>query len=218
MKYDLHVHTSEISPCARVSAAHMIERYKEAGYDGIVLTNHIHEYSLNTYEGDYKRFLDDYLKAYHLAKEEGKNKGITVLLGAEVCFSNLTGDFLVYGLTEEMLLKFPCLPKMKLSEFNKIKGEDILIFQAHPFRNWMQIADPEYLFGIEVHNGNPRHNSRNDFAKLWAKKHSLSMVSGSDFHELEDVNRGGIYTSQRIFTSSELIVTLKTNNYSLILN
>lgn len=216
MKFDMHVHTSEISPCAIVNAAKMTETYKNDGYDGVVITNHIHGYNVNRFGGDFSKFAEEYIKGFQLAKEEGEKIGLKVLLGAEICFSNYCADFLVYGLTENFLKSIdnPC--KMTLQEFNKIKGEDILIYQAHPFRNGMSIVNPDDLFGIEVNNGNPRHNSRNDIARLWADKHSLHMVSGSDFHQYEDVGHGGAVFERNIESNTDLIASLKAKDYQLI--
>ena len=42
-KYDIHTHTSEVSPCGKVEAEKVVELYKEAGYTGIVITDHYYE-------------------------------------------------------------------------------------------------------------------------------------------------------------------------------
>lgn len=36
-RYDLHVHTSEVSPCAHLNVKEMVRRYEAAGYQGIWL-------------------------------------------------------------------------------------------------------------------------------------------------------------------------------------
>ena len=40
MKYEIHSHTKETSQCAKISAKELVEKYKELGYSGIVITNH----------------------------------------------------------------------------------------------------------------------------------------------------------------------------------
>ena len=40
--YDLHVHTSEVSPCGHLNVQEMVSRYEKKGYSGIWLTNHFH--------------------------------------------------------------------------------------------------------------------------------------------------------------------------------
>ena len=37
--YDLHVHTSEVSPCGHLNVQEMVSRYEKKGYSGIWLTN-----------------------------------------------------------------------------------------------------------------------------------------------------------------------------------
>jgi len=39
-KYDTHVHTKEVSPCGKVPAIEVVKLYKDAGYHGIVITDH----------------------------------------------------------------------------------------------------------------------------------------------------------------------------------
>ena len=41
----------------------------------------------------------------------------------------------------------------------KADENNLLIYQAHPFRPYM-IPMPKYIHGVEVYNGNARHNSK----------------------------------------------------------
>ena len=83
--------------------------------------------------------------------------------------------------------------------FRKLATEhSILIFQAHPFRPGLTREDPQYLDGVEVLNGNPRHDSHNDLAANFAEVNHLYISAGSDCHRLEDVGRSGIMTNDRI--------------------
>ena len=86
---------------------------------------------------------------------------------------------------------------------------EILIFQAHPFRPGVTPVAPGLIDGIEVYNGNPRHNSHNDRALAFAKKHNLLKISGSDFHRINDVGRGGIILPGKISSSQELVSFFK---------
>jgi len=58
---------------------------------------------------------------------------------------------------------------------------------------------------MEVHNGNPRHDSGNDRAYNYAKSNGLMMSSGSDSHQTGDVGRGGIILPGDIDSMDELI-------------
>ena len=61
-----------------------------------------------------------------------------------------------------------------------------------------------------------RHNSNNEKTFKWAEKNHLVMTSGSDFHEEEDLARGGIITEEDFNSVKELARILKKGNYSLI--
>ena len=39
-KYELHCHTGAVSRCGRVEPEKIVEMYVEAGYNGIVVTDH----------------------------------------------------------------------------------------------------------------------------------------------------------------------------------
>ena len=39
-KYDLHVHTKEVSACARLSMEEIIDEYIKKGYAGLIITDH----------------------------------------------------------------------------------------------------------------------------------------------------------------------------------
>ena len=39
-RYDLHVHTKEVSPCGKLTVEETVDLYKAKGYDGFWLTNH----------------------------------------------------------------------------------------------------------------------------------------------------------------------------------
>ena len=80
----------------------------------------------------------------------------------------------------------------------------------------MEVVDWNLLDGYEIFNGNPRHNSSNDIAEIWAKKHNKSIVvSGSDFHEIGDACAGGIYFKNPVNSNEDLLRELRNGNYTL---
>ena len=94
--------------------------------------------------------------------------------------------------------------------------EQILLLQAHPYRTYCTPADPAYLDGAESYNGNPRHNNQNGLADEWTRKYHMIQSSGSDFHELEDVAKGGIETSTPVTDTRALYQVLCSGNYKLL--
>ena len=218
MKIDLHVHTSEVSQCGHLSACEIVERYKKAGYDCIVITNHFNTYTAGVFE---QKGEPDFFRRYHnsylLAKEEGEKAGMLVLNGYEIRFDNSDNDYLVYGMDDETAGDYKNLFKMRPRDFSALAAErGYLFYQAHPFRNGMKITQPELLFGIEIKNGNPRHDSRNDIAAAWAKKYNMHAIAGSDCHQQEDVGVTGVVTERRITNERDLVSMLRDDDYTII--
>lgn len=217
MKIDLHVHTSEISRCAHLTAEETIARYRNAGYDAIVITNH---FNRSTAEYFARQGIPDFtgcfFSAVRSAEEIGKKYGLTIFPGMEILFDGSGNDYLVYGMPESAVKDFDSVFRMGPAEFSKMAvSEKALLYQAHPFRQGMTIVNPEYLFGMEVMNGNPRHDSRNDIAVQWARKFHLHQIGGSDCHRIEDIGSAGIITEQPVESIENLIQVLQDDAYKI---
>ena len=217
--FEMHTHTKEVSTCAVAYAEDLIESYKNSDYKGFVLTNHLNP---STFErvglehADWDKKIDHFMKGFNAVKKAAGDR-FTVLLGFEINFYNTSNDYLVYGATEEFLRSHGDLMAMGSKKFSKLCREEGLLFiQAHPFRRGMKVTDWNILDGYEVFNGNPRHNSNNDIAEIWAKKHNKTIVvSGSDFHEIGDACAGGVYFKNPINNNDDLLRELRSGNYTL---
>lgn len=199
-KYETHFHTLETSPCGRVPARQAVRLYKKAGYKGIIVTDHYFRgfFDMQLWRS-YDRKIDKYLKGYKLALAEGSKLGIDIHLGMEIRFEENFNDYLVYGIDEEFLREHENLYTLTLKQFRELTcGRGIVIVQAHPFRPGLVPAPPSLINGIEVYNGNPRHDSSNHLALKYAQENNLIELSGSDFHQPQDVARGGIMTDEVI--------------------
>lgn len=218
MKFEMHAHTSENDPCAKVGAAEIVKMYKAAGYAGIIITDHYFNrfFDRPEFQGKtHSELIDCYLKGYRTAKEAGEKAGVTVLLGIELRFNNCINDYLVYGLDEAFLKKAPLLNRLNLDAFLKIKPESALIYQAHPFRDGMMITNPDKLFGIEVRNG-ATPPERNRIADAWADTFRLHKISGSDFHSKIHLAKSGLDFFDEIANSDSLVKALRTDNYDIL--
>lgn len=218
---EMHAHTSNTSRCAHISADGMLKDYIKAGYDGITVTDHLSPSTYEQYESkaiSWKEKVDIFLRGYKAAAEAANGK-IKVFLGMEIRFyapENMN-DYLVYGVTEKFLYENIDIDRMKFSEFSELAHKNgMVIFQAHPFRTGMTVTNPKYLDGVEVYNGCPRHNSRNDIANMWADMHSLLKTSGSDYHEHEDTARGGLIFDRKITDTADLVKALLTTSPEII--
>lgn len=216
---ETHAHTSEVSRCAQAPAANVVSAYEAAGYDGIVITDHMSGGSVGRLKNSsWDEKVDYFLNGYKEAKKaaESSGKGLTVLLGMELCFNKSQNDYLVYGIDEDFLRRSGDLTALNLKSFRQIADENgLIVFQAHPFRVGMSVADYRLLDGIEVYNGNSSHNSSNDVAEFWADKYGLLKSSGSDYHGMWGMKPGGIYFNSPVKTNAELIAALRANNYLL---
>lgn len=220
---EMHAHTRNTSRCAHVSAEDMINDYINAGYNGIVITDHLSPSTFAKFDGkavSWKEKIDFFLRGYNAALNAANGK-IKVFLGMEIRFyfpenANMN-DYLVYGVTEKFLYDNVDIDHMRIAEFSElVHKKGMAIFQAHPFRTGMTITKPKYLDGIEVYNGCPRHNSYNDIANDWADANSLLKTSGSDYHEHEDTARGGLIFDRQIKDNNDLVRLLLETNPEII--
>jgi predicted metal-dependent phosphoesterase TrpH len=198
-KYETHFHTDETSPCGKVPAATGVRLYHQAGYSGMIVTDHYFRGFFDAHPfSRWENRIDLFLRGYRNALEEGMRLGLDIQLGMEICFDNDPNDYLVYGIDEDFLKYNKKLYRLDLRRFREMtKGFGIAIVQAHPFRPGQIPADPELIDGIEVYNANPRHDSRNDLALEYAQDNGLKMISGSDFHRIGDEAGGGVLVGDR---------------------
>jgi len=218
-KYNFHTHTSDVSPCGNVSAEIVVREHKEAGYQGIAITDHCWPGFVDPRRGDPWRKTYEFFKSgYAAAKAEGDKIGLDVFFAMELRFDENYNDYLVFGLSDEFVLANKNLSELTLATFReKTKDLDVLIFQAHPFRNMMKLMPAKLLDGVEIFNANERHDSRNHLAEAFAKEHNLIGISGSDYHELHDISRGGILTDVRIKNEKDLNRILRARDFEVIL-
>lgn len=219
MKIEMHAHTGESSPCAHVSARQMVSLYRDAGYDAVVVTDHYCKWVYEQSGADsLEQYTDYFLSGYRAAKKAAVDTSMTILLGIEVNLTESPNDYLLYGITEDFVQKHPKLFTLSLKELSELcRNNHILLFQAHPYRTYCSPGNPDYLDGAEWYNGNPRHNNQNDLASRWAAAHRLLSSSGSDFHEVEDLAKGGIQTDRQVTNITELCQLLLDGDYQLLM-
>ncbi len=202
--FELHSHVAPSSNCAKLSVTQFADLFLNSQYDGVMITNHFTPQTLTRIDApNWKKKIDQYLLPYRevWARLEGKK---TVILGAEATFLDSANDYLLFGVTEELLYEVPFAYYSFEEAAELLHANGVYIVQAHPFRNKMTVKSPNLLDGIEVYNGNPRHDSRNDIAELWADKFGLVKTAGSDLHQTEDFGRGGMVFPECPQTSKEL--------------
>lgn len=213
--FDTHIHTKEASSCSREWAADIVKRYKELGYDGLIITDHFSASQFKRHGSTYEEQVQRYLSGYRAAKEF-ENENFHIILGMELRFLENDNDYLVYGFDEDFVINNDLTQYNDPEEFRPVVEENnLIIFQAHPFRIGMTVVDPELLDGVEVYNGHGDHNSRNSIAFKWAELHSLRKLSGSDFHGNTSLEPGGVYFEEYLADSKQVAKALKDGKYQL---
>lgn len=218
--FDTHVHTSEVSFCGHVPAEEMVKLYVKAGYSGFTVTDHYNRNSMKSHGcTTAEECAETFLKGYRNAKAYGDTVGFDVLLGMELALTGSCNEYLLYGISEEFLYAHTEIYDADMTELRRLADENgFLIMQAHPYRPGMTRGVPGFLDGVEVFNGNPRHNSKNDLSLQYALQHGLLMTSGSDAHQIEDVGIGGLRTEERIADLETLKNIMKSGSAQLIRN
>jgi len=206
-KLDTHVHTLESSGCGRVPGADMARLYYDAGFDGIIITDHF--LPLGVFAHSEPLNADGFLAGYRAARNQGEALGLRVLLGAELRFENGWEDYLLFGIDEAVVRELCALRDGRRLTLRGVKvmadTRGWLIYQAHPFRDFLTPASPKYLHGVETLNMNPRHEARNDRAEVFAKRHKLLTLAGSDAHQASDVGATGIYVPKEALENAALV-------------
>lgn len=219
-KIETHLHTKESSSCSEIRAVEMVRLYKEKGYSTVIVTDHYSKNKFNRLNVDNWNEIIDYLvNGYKMAKEEGDKLRTNILFGIELTLNINNSDYLVYGITEKYLRDNPELYNLTVQELSELcKKNKFLLVQAHPFRDNIEIAAIDLIDKIEVYNGCQNEVSRNDKAYEYAIQNRMDMLSGSDFHSIDDLARGGIVVNKEIKTIEDYIYCINNKEYSTIKN
>lgn len=218
-RYETHLHTREASACAINSAVEQVRRYKEAGYDGIIVTDHFFNGNTSIPEDlPWEERVDLLCKGYENAKEEGDRIGLSVFFGWEANFG--TTEFLIYGLDKHWLKEHPDILSWNIEEqYNRIHEAGGFIVHAHPFRVRPYIKEirllPMFVDAVEAINVGNRNDEFDKKAMAYAKKHKLPMTAGTDSHGLEKF-RSGIAFPHKLKSIQDYINSIKANEYELI--
>ena len=214
--YETHLHTKESSSCGVSRGREYIQRYKDLGYTGIIITDHFFNGNTRADRNlPWKKWVQEYCRGYELAKEEGLRRGFDVFFGWE---ESLDGnDYLIYGLDKEWLLAHPEAAHWTLKEqFDEVTRYGGCVVLAHPFRfvqSMNRISHNGYVSAVEAANSG---NSQISDALAWvyAKKLKVTVTAGSDIHYAEDIQRGtvfGIYLDKKMETIADYVNAVLNN-------
>ncbi len=193
-KYETHLHTSEGSACGRCHGEEMARACKEAGYDGIFVTDHA--WGGNTAIDrslPWSEWVTRFAEGYERAKAWGDKNGLKVWFGYEAGFD--ATEFLIYGITPQWMIDHPELHDATIPEqLDIIHSGGGMVIQAHPYREEFYIKEvrlfPQYADGIEGVNATHTHPlSKGHRSDVWdpkaiglAQANSKPITAGSDVH------------------------------------
>ena len=209
--YETHMHTCQGSACGRATGKVQARVYRDAGYTGIIMTDHF--FGGNTAIDrllPWEERIDLFWRGYEEAKEEGDRIGLDVFFGLEQNYH--FDEYLIYGLTKEYMKAHPEMERwsrrQQLEEVHKAGG---CVIQAHPFRirGYMDRIrlGLHYCDGIEVANAG---NDQMDDARAWlyAQDYGLLMTAGSDNHRGEDWPLYGVMLDRRLTGIDDYVKTV----------
>lgn len=191
MLIDMHVHT-RFSPCSIIRISQIAERIREAGIDGICITDH------------------DTVGSKYQTERMTVHADICVIVGLE--YTTPQGDFLVYGPVEDIPLE---MDAEKLLRW--VHKECGVAIPAHPFRK-SRPADRGILSSceiVEVLNGR-NQQSENELCAEWIVKHGNGKraTGGSDAHTLQEIGQTVTVFKRDIYSAEDLIRELRSGQYS----
>lgn len=215
--YELHMHTSDTSRCGRSPAADMVAAYKQKGFTGVVVTDHLMNVQSHAEpETDWNRRVEKQLAGYYAALEAGEKLGLTVYCGWELTYQDNAEDYLTLGLSPQFLYDHPWLERYDIEKYrDAVHAAGGILVRAHPYRRAWYIKKP-YVEregisdAIEVFNGGNSSQEENDMALAYAQKHNMPMTGGSDAHHVDETARGYIALEKKAESYAELCEAIRT--------
>ena len=183
--YETHMHTSPASGCSDTKGREYIPRYIDAGYSGMIITDHFFHGNTGIDRSlPWREFVNGFCAGYEDALNEGIKRNFPVFFGWEETFQG--DDYLVYGLDKQWLLDHPEVIRYSRKEqYEQVKAAGGCVVQAHPFREAHYIPAinlcPELADGIEIFNAG-NEMKWNSLAFWWAGLLDLPVTAGSDNH------------------------------------
>ena len=211
-KTEFHAHTNPASPCGDFPPDEVVKKYADLGFDSIIISNHF--YPEMRYSGEKEKCLEAYFEDYKNAINSGEKYGINIILGCEIRFTENNNDYLLFGIDEEIVAKSYNYIDKGLEEFSKwFRNENRLIIQAHPFRDRIEPANPDFIDGVESFNMHPGHNSRVAVAAKFAQENDFIVTAGTDFHHDGHQGMVAVLSKTELKTSADVAKLLKSRDY-----
>ncbi len=198
--YETHLHTSEASACASSGGADYVKIYRDAGYAGVIVTDHFFNGNTTVPQDlDWETRVNLYCKGYENAKTEadrinasdpdvqsGKREPFQVFFGIEHNFEG--DDYLLYGIEKDWLLAHPeIMEKDHAGLYELMHSAGGIVVHAHPFRRCSYITEialhPDTVDAVEIHNSGNDWDENNCAAR-YAEEYHKPATAGTDLHDV----------------------------------
>ena len=217
-KYEMHCHDCLCSKCAHDTPEDMVRAYQNAGYSGMVFTNHFLKGNTAVDKAlPWEEKVSQYYNAYLRATAAVEGDHFHVFFGLEHNYGD-GKEVLTYGIDLNFLLAHPDIDLLPLEDYSRLVHEaGGFISQAHPFRkawfiNENVLPKPKCLDAVESFNffNTPEENAR---AVEFAAANGLYQTSGGDVHECDSqgIGQAGMAFENEISTAQELVSALKNH-------
>jgi predicted metal-dependent phosphoesterase TrpH len=226
--FDLHIHTTAHSGCSNMTPDQMAMAAKDAGLDGVCITEHNRLWNRRDTEA------------------LGRKHGITILCGMEITTTG--GDILAFGLEQEPRQmwtsekadrsgksgwpdiadrpQYPLTPAFLKSKVEAVGG---LAIAAHPFRRFLVFGFGELPMNLEEAMSNPTFShvhglevwnsmstrQENDLALQVAEALGCVKFGGSDAHSTAAVGSCVTIFEDVITDERELVSALRSGRFKL---
>lgn len=221
-RYETHCHSAQCSRCAHSSARELVLAFHQAGYAGLVLTDHfIHGNTAVDRSLPWEEQMRRYYGAFLEAKAAAKDLDFDVIFGIEHAYGG-GQEVLCFGIDLDFLLENPDIPELSLEEFaDRVHKYGGILIQAHPYRyGGIEIPIPmDLIDGIEVYNAG-NQPEKNVLALQKAGERDCILTSGGDIHASGEsrVGAAGIALPYRVHDEKELVAALKRQDHQLIIH
>ena len=206
MFIDLHVHTRLYSGCSSIEPGELILRARQAGLDGLALTEH-----------------GILWKEEKLAplRDRAAAAGVALFPGEEVtCFEKGTRkDFLVFGIKDSLGGDFT--PR---SLINRVHEEGGVVIAAHPYKP-SRLGEGYHGVGEEIfeldldavefyHPDHGEHALERILAA--GRLRGMPLTGGSDAHELYQVGRNSTRFLNPVVTVEDLVREIRAGRIEAV--
>lgn len=217
--YEMHCHSSACSACSSISPAELALSYKNAGYSGLVLTDHCSRGNTCVDRKlPWKEQADIFYGAYLEAQAAAEDDGFTVMFGLEYGYGE-GKEALLYGIDIDFLSDLDCFHTASIEEVSRrVREYGGVIIAAHPMRSRPYIPhlnepDMSLFDGMEKYNFADRAEDDERELALAAKHPDIIHTAGGDRHCAVTELLAGIATEHRINDNKQLVKTLKERNF-----